>query len=144
MMLERSRPKSKKKKKYRSEASIPIVDNPRTEDLGGKAGKTHYTVQVGEVANLYKTSKHCHRALPNKHKKILQIDLHGLTKDEALQTLDERLPIWYEKAMSGLYPFVIPIEIICGGGNQILSEVVENWIKCNSCVCNIPKGMMRI
>ena len=83
MMLERSRPKSKKKKKYRSEASIPIVDNPRTEDLGGKAGKTHYTVQVGEVANLYKTSKHCHRALPNKHKKILQIVLHGLTKDEA-------------------------------------------------------------
>ena len=90
---------------------------------------------MGEVSNLYKTSKH------HKDKKChtqVKIDLHGLTKQESFKSLDESLPIWYERAMSGSYPFVIQVEITCGAGRQVLSEVVEQWIKCNDQVANAP------
>jgi hypothetical protein len=34
---------------------------------------------------------------------------------------------------------VIPAVIICGGGNQILSEAVDQWIKTNVYVAKAPK-----
>lgn len=41
--------------------------------------------------------------------------------------------------MKGEYPWVITVDIICGGGNQILSETVETWIKSKTNVANAPK-----
>ena len=71
----------------------------------------------------------------------IMIDLHGLTKDEALNKLDNNLPKWVDTAMKGEHPFVIPLKIVCGGGNQILSEAVESWIKQNDQVSNAPKNL---
>ena len=71
----------------------------------------------------------------------IMIDLHGLTAEEAVYRLDKHLPSWIEIAMKGTYPFVIPVKIVCGGGSQILAEVVENWIKQNDNVANAPKNM---
>ena len=66
----------------------------------------------------------------------MQISTH-----EALHRLDEGLPAWIDTAMRSDYPFVIPVDIICGGGSQILSEVVETWIRKNRQVANRPKSV---
>ena len=89
------------------------------DDIGqttgtGKAGKVSYPVHVGKKANLYKTSKS-----PNTTPLI--VDLHGCTSDEAFAKLDSSLPQWMETAMKDEYPWVVPVDIICGGGSQILS-----------------------
>jgi hypothetical protein len=44
-----------------------------------------------------------------------------------------------DAAMKGEYPWVIPAVIVCGGGNQILSETVEAWIREKKNVANAPK-----
>lgn len=144
--LERTKPKSKRiniKNNLAASTTKPI-DNPPSEGLGGKAGKTHYAIHVGEVSNLYKSSKK--RSKQRKHKtrrnitnENITIDLHGLTSVEAESKLNESLPVWVKIAMHGSYPFVTRVNIICGGGAQILSEVVENWIKQNEKVSNAPK-----
>jgi len=143
LVLERSKPKVKSKKNK----ALPLqpieqhTNNPPSDGLGGKAGKTHYTIQVGEISNLYKTSKRQRRSTSSStDQKVLKLDLHGLTKYEALKTLDESLPRWHNMAMAGSYPFVIPLDIVCGGGSQVLSEVVETWIKSNDHVANAPKS----
>ncbi|KAL7542962.1 hypothetical protein ACHAWF_007288 [Thalassiosira exigua] len=41
--------------------------------------------------------------------------------------------------MQGSYPFVRLATIICGGGNQILSGTVQEWIKSSNRVSNAPK-----
>lgn len=142
LVLERSKPKSKKKKKKVKEPlqsiSQPVNYTPSSIGLGGKAGKTHYTIQVGEVSNLYKTSKR-RRSSRSPPTNQLKIDLHGLTRQESIKSLDDSLPIWQERAMSGSYPFVVPVEIVCGGGSQVLSEVVEQWIRNNDQVANAPQ-----
>ena len=71
------------------------------------------------------------------------VDLHGYTKESALRLLDDSLAGWVEVEMKDSYPFVIPIDIICGGGSQTLSEVVRNWIRTNRQVANRPKGLAR-
>ena len=38
-------------------------------------------------------------------------------------------------------PFVIAVDIVCGGGNQVLSELVAQFIRDNSQVANRPKGI---
>lgn len=146
MNLERTKPKSKRVN-IKSNVAISTtkpIDNPPSEGLGGKAGKTHYAIHVGEVSNLYKSSKK--RSKQRKHKtrrnitnENISIDLHGLTSVEAESKLNESLPVWVKVAMHGSYPFVTRVNIICGGGAQILSEVVENWIKRNEKVSNAPK-----
>ena len=109
------------------------VLNLLTEDyLGGKAGKIAYPILVGEVSNLYKTSKSSARPM--------SIDLHGLPKDEAVEKLDESLSVWVDTAIRGEYPFVIPVDIVCGGGSQILSGAVKDWIRRNCLVANRPKS----
>jgi len=140
MNLERTKPKQKK---IQSKANKPVevVDNPVGDDqLLGKAGKTQFIIQVGEVSNLYKTTKHSSGGRGRRQDDIM-IDLHGLTADEAVYRLDKHLPDWIEIVMKGTYPFVIPVKIVCGGGSQILAEVVENWIKQNDHVANAPKNM---
>ncbi|KAL7540296.1 hypothetical protein ACHAXR_010011 [Thalassiosira sp. AJA248-18] len=42
--------------------------------------------------------------------------------------------------MRGEYPWVIPVDIVCGGGSQILSEAVKAWIRNNRQVANRPKN----
>jgi len=121
---------------------VEVVDNRLGDDqlLGGKAGKTQFIIQVGEVSNLYKTTKPSSASRGRRQDDIM-IDLHGLTADEAVYRLDKHLPTWIETAMKGTYPFVIPVKIVCGGGSQILAEVVENWIKQNDNVANAPRNM---
>ena len=137
--LERTKPKQRS---IQSKiAASEVVDNPLGDDqLGGKAGKTQFIIQVGEVSNLYKTTKHSSAGRGRRQDDIM-IDLHGLTAEEAVYRLDKHLPSWIEIAMKGTYPFVIPVKIVCGGGSQILAEVVENWIRQNDHVANAPKNM---
>lgn len=143
--LERTKPKSKRMRvKMGSAPHVEPVDNPPMEGLGGKAGKTHYPIQIGEVNNLYKSAKRSKRRKQKSRKKAKQnenisLDLHGMTADEARTKLDESLSKWIDIAMHGSYPFVIRVNVICGGGSQILSEVVETWIRMNDKVANAPK-----
>ena len=140
--LKRTKPKQKKKQS-KAETVVESVRFPTSGDLGGKPGKSQFIILVGEVSNLYKTIKP--KAKGNGSKKSsskdITIDLHGMTKDEAMNKLNECLPEWIQIAMKGLYPWVIPVKIICGGGNQILSELVEGWIKDNDKVANAPKNL---
>ena len=130
-------PKVKRSKK-KLPVAIPMpLSNPGGIGLGGKAGVPFYNVHVGEPENLYKVTK------PLQGGKSMSIDLHGLTKDEAIKELDECLPKWVDAAQRGEYPWVIPAVIICGGGNQILSETVEQWIKCNENVAKAPQNRFR-
>ena len=48
---------------------------------------------------------------------------------------------WVDTAMKGGHPLVIPVDIICGGGSQILAVTVEKCIKENKSVANAPKSM---
>ena len=142
MNLERTKPKQKRMQSKTTEPVV-VVDNPLSDDqlLGGKAGKTQFIIQVGEVSNLYKTTKSSSSSGRGRRQDDTLIDLHGLTAEEAVYRLDKHLPDWIETAMKGTYPFVIPVKIVCGGGSQILAEVVENWIKQNDNVANAPKNM---
>ena len=115
------------------------------DGIGGKAGKTSFVVQVGEVNNLYKSSKlliHHGNALKELRPIVVDLHLHGLTRDQALSKLDECLPEWTDIAMKGIYPFVQPAVIVCGGGNQILSESIEHWIRQNDKVSKAPKNLL--
>jgi len=138
--LERTKPKQRTSPS-KATKPVEVVDNLIGDgQLGGKAGKTQFIIQVGEVSNLYKTTKPSSAGRGRRQDDIM-IDLHGLTAEEAVYRLDKHLPDWIETAMKGTYPFVIPVKIVCGGGSQILAEVVENWIKQNDHVANAPKNM---
>ena len=139
--LERTKPKQRTSPSKTTEP-VEVVDNPLDDgQLGGKAGKTQFIIQVGEVSNLYKTTKTSSADRGRRNDDNTLIDLHGLSAEEAVYRLDENLPNWIETAMKGTYPFVIPVKIVCGGGSQILAEVVENWIKQNDHVAKAPKNM---
>lgn len=136
--IERTLPKKRSSKKKSKAAVAPIL-NSSTIGIEGKAGKSHFAVQVGESCNLYKTTKR--PAMSPKQQQPIIADLHGLTKEEALCKLDSSLPQWIDIAMKGSYPFVIPVNIVCGCGSQVLSEVVENWVRQNASVANAPKRL---
>ena len=141
LALERKSPKLRRSStdKNRETSPTSAVFNPNTFGLGGKAGKTSYTVNVGQIENLYISSKRnsiCCKTSPKRD----FIDLHGCTRDQALQRLDAALTDWVKTAMEGEYPWVMPVDIICGGGSQILSETVEGWIKDKKNVANAPKS----
>ena len=144
MMTKKSAPKIRRtspKKKAKPEISDPTLP-PGDAQLGGKAGKHCYPILVGDVDNLYKTSKASRKSSKSysgKHP-ITTLDLHGLSQYEALKKLDVSLPVWVANAMKGESPWVIPVDIICGGGGQVLSEVVKEWIRNNSQVANRPKN----
>ncbi|KAL7527013.1 hypothetical protein ACHAXR_004211 [Thalassiosira sp. AJA248-18] len=142
LVIFRSQPKTKSKRPRtpKSEPSVSsIVDSHFKED--GKAGKSHYTIHVGEVQNLYKTTKPnaMLASHPSASAPLETLDLHGCTREEALIKLDESLKVWVDAAMRGSYPFVQSAVIVCGCGNQILSEVTSNWIRSNHNVSNAPK-----
>ena len=104
--LERKPPKLKVKSTRKNKKSKAVVVNDILPNLGigGKAGKPYFMVQVGDVENLYNTKKHCrlHHSVADT-----MIDLHGYTKNEALNTLDENLLGWVKSTMEGNYPWVI-------------------------------------
>jgi DNA-nicking Smr family endonuclease len=137
LSIECDQPKVKKgslsSKRHKSPVAIQPINNPNMDGTGGKAGVPFHVVHVGEVQNLYKTGQALQGQRP------ISIDLHGHTQEEALTKLNESLPQWMETAMKGAYPFVIPVCIISGCGNQIISETVEQWIRQNDNVSNAPK-----
>ena len=124
-------------------SSDVVVDHSKLpgSEIGGKAGKSHFVVQVGEVQNLYKTTKASSTSsLIVSQGGVPTLDLHGCTKEDAIVKLNESLEVWFEIAMKGSYPFVITAVIICGCGSQVLSETVQDWIKSTSRVRNAPKN----
>ena len=136
--LEKSAPKAKYSQANRKKVSEDSSVNDIKEDcLGGKAGRVIYPVLVGESASLYKTTKTKKYA-----QRVLLLDLHGCSKDEALSELNVSLPGWIDIAMKGDDPWVIPVDILCGGGSQTLSGVVRNWIRSQYQVANRPKGYL--
>mmetsp|Transcript_3777 Transcript_3777/g.8346 ORF Transcript_3777/g.8346 Transcript_3777/m.8346 type:complete len:533 (-) Transcript_3777:78-1676(-) len=147
LVIERNQPKKKSKRPRtpKNKTALPsVVNNPSIEGLGGKAGKSHYYIHVGEVQNLYKTTKPSAAASQCSSSSAQStLDMHGCTREEALKKLDESLEFWNDAAMKGSYPFVQPAVIVCGCGNQILSEVVENWIHEKKNVANAPKAQSR-
>jgi len=115
------------------------VFNPPTEGLEGKAGRVVYPVIVGNSEHLYKSSKKSAKSL--RCQIIRDFDLHGCTVDDGIAKLNAELSAWTDAAMKE-ESFTIPVDIVCGGGNQILSEVVEQWIRKNRQVANRPKGFI--
>jgi hypothetical protein len=141
LVIQRSQPKMRSKFcNSKSVTPLPrsFVNNPCTQDLGGKAGKSHFVINVGEVENLYKTTKLSVQS-SHSHCSTSTLDLHGCTRDEALLKLGQSLNGWIDVAMQGCYPFMMQAVIVCGCGNQILRETVQEWIKSSSNVSNAPK-----
>ena len=87
------------------------------------------------------TRTHSPRTIKTNQNKMWQI-CHLTTnhvKDEALEKINTSLSEWIDVAMTGEAPWVIHVDIICGGGNQVLSETVAQWINGNPKVPNRPK-----
>jgi DNA-nicking Smr family endonuclease len=137
MNLLKQQPKTKTHSKRITPPPSFSEFNHASNGLGGKAGKTRFVVNVGEVSNLYKSSKSL-----NQPTAVSTIDLHGCTREEAVSRLNEGLKEWNERAMLGTYPFIHSVSIVCGGGSQILSETVEKWIGEKKNVSNAPKRSM--
>lgn len=106
-----------------------------TLDGGGKAGNIRYPILVGESTNLYKAHQ-----LLSRGKGTITLDLHGCTRDKAQCILRESFQEWIDIAMRGEYPFVIAVDIICGSGKQVISELVAQFIRDNYQVANRPRG----
>ena len=112
------------------------------EGFGGKARESFFVIQVGEVENLYKTTKSTLSLASSSRQSqscVPTLDLHGCTREEAIVRLNESLKVWVDTAMRGYDPFVITVLIICGCGSQVLMETVREWIKSTSQVRNAPK-----
>eukprot|EP00956_Cyclotella_meneghiniana_P009254 scaffold12701_cov40-Cyclotella_meneghiniana.AAC.3 len=137
LSLERTQPKDKAKTSNQAPANLDQVEcRPDSVGVGSKAGKGCFFVNVGEANNLYKTSKHSKLIRSNS---AICLDLHKLTKEQALAALNDSLPTWIETANSGMYPFVIRVRIACSKGSQTLSEVVMQWINSQQQVAHAPK-----
>ena len=95
MNLACSLPKDKTcKKKAHLGAIEQLSFNPSNMGIGGKAGVPLYVVLVGAPKNLSKVTR-----LLDRTKVTVTIDLHGLTRDEALVELDAKPPEWIDVAM---------------------------------------------
>jgi hypothetical protein len=124
--IERQPPKSKNKggRKCTKEEPIDLDALPRS-GVGGRAGRHHFVVQVGEVQNLYKTTKSSALTPRQSRSSVHTLDLHGSTREEAIARLNESLEEWVDIAMKGYDPFVITAVIVCGCGTRVLSETVQ-------------------
>ena len=138
--LERSEPKVRSTRKKVPMQSM--ANQLPSEGLEDKAVTSQFVVNVGEVSNLYKSTKPSKKKQQGNGSNNISIDLHGTSRDVALQTLDEQLPKWIDIAMHGEYPFVVRVSIVVGKGSQTLSEAVEGWIRENERVANVPKHML--
>ena len=140
--LQKAPPKVKKsiKAPKKSDTHLLMTISSNVPLISGKAGKSVYPVLVGEVANLYKSSKKKFRSLSSSQTQTITLDLHACSRYKALGVLRKHLPKWIDTAMKGDHPFVIPVDIVCGGGNQILSELVAQFIRDNPQIANRPRG----
>jgi DNA-nicking Smr family endonuclease len=139
LTLERTRPKERRGLKVSSDDKENISNFSCTNEVSAKAGKAVLPIVVGQESNLYKSFKPSHRR-NSQPLETISLDLHGMSEDEAEQALKKSLPKWIKLAMKGGDPWVIPVDIICGGGNQNLREVVGDWIKREKQVGNRPKN----
>jgi hypothetical protein len=131
----------KMKNSIKKSSDVAVGHTLPGPEIGGKAGKSHFVIQVGEVQNLYKSTKASSTSsLIVSQGGVPTLDLHGCTKEDAIVKLNESLEVWFEIAMTGSYPFVITAVIVCGCGSQVLSETVQDWIKSTSRVRNAPKN----
>ncbi|KAL3799683.1 hypothetical protein ACHAWO_002867 [Cyclotella atomus] len=108
-----------------------------SDEGGKKAGKTVYHVLVGQPDSLYVSSKKKSAAQCAEH---FSIDLHGCSKNRAVELLDSAVQTWIDSAMTGNHPWVVRVDIIWGGGAQILGDTVEQWIKEQKNVAHRPKS----
>jgi DNA-nicking Smr family endonuclease len=99
--------------------------------LEGKAGKKCFPVLIGHEEYLYKSSK----ASKLSQVPPRSLDLHGCSRDEAIVKLSISLSKWLDAAMNE-HPYTLPVNIITGGGCQIISDTVEHWIRENRNVAN--------
>lgn len=141
LSLERTEKKkcSSSKRKARDNKAPETISNIDGVGLGGKAGKVFYLIRVGEKQNLYKSKKPTSKSLQSAQDRgriHFEIDLHGYSRDEGRSVLDEKLTEWMLYAMEGDAPWVVKVKIVCGGGAQLLAEMVESWIQAHTNVAN--------
>jgi DNA-nicking Smr family endonuclease len=123
LAIKKSAPKQKsscKVKKQVDESEV-VYHNTSCES---KAGKTFFPVLIGHEEYLYKSSK----ASKLSQVSPLSLDLHGCTRDEALFKLSSSLPDWLDAAVKE-HPYTLPVNIIAGGGSQIVADAVQHWIR---------------
>jgi hypothetical protein len=137
MAIQKCPPKARQNPKVTVPNDIPDLNLFHGRELKGKAVKSMYPVLIGDPDQLYcSRKKYFHTG-----KSVRIIDLHGYSCKEAIQVLDNYLPKLIERAMTS-FPWVLPVDIVCGCGNQVLSEIVEQWIKRNNRVANRPKSYL--
>lgn len=127
LALDKCPPKQRDGSIKKHQVASEPVNHHCTSDLGGKAGRTFFPVLVGPEEFLYKSSKSSQQG----HSSPQKIDLHGYSKVEALQQLDAALPDWMDAAMKSEYPWTVRVDIITGGGSQIVADSVDQWIRRN-------------
>lgn len=124
LAIKKSSPKQKLTKSRPNTTSLEPVSHCWFPENEARAGKTFFTVLIGHEEFLYKSSK----STKHSQSSPRTIDLHGCTKEEALQKLNNCMSHWMEEAMKG-HPWTLSVNIICGGGCQIISSAVEQWIR---------------
>jgi DNA-nicking Smr family endonuclease len=102
------------------------VHHSCSPEVERKAGKTTYHIVVGSEEFLYKSSKSSRQIKTP----LFGLDLHGCTREEAMLQLNDSLPNWINEAMKE-HPSTVRVDIITGGGHQIL-----HWIRENKQVAN--------
>ena len=75
-----------------------------------------------------------------KISQVATLDLHGCSGGEAEEMHCKSLREWIDEAMKGEYPFVISVNIVCGGGSHVLSDLVARFIRDTPQVANRPKS----
>ena len=122
LALKQTPPKSKSVSPHaRARAKEPSIDmsDISSFSLDNKAIKTRFNIVAGEVSNLYKSTKPSKKMKAQAQVESITIDLHGYTKEAAVEKLNASLPSWIDAAMHGDFPFVVPVTIICGAGGQV-------------------------
>ena len=131
LSLQRTRPKVRSSDTKSHPFKGPsFIDNPCSHGCGGKAGKAYFHIHVGAVENLYKTRSLSCGSLHGSN--MITADLHGMTSNEALSYLDERLGEWIDMAMRGDYPWVLPGMVVFqlfGHGNleSCPNVAIHHW-----------------
>eukprot|EP00578_Thalassiosira_sp_NH16_P006686 CAMPEP_0181111228 /NCGR_PEP_ID=MMETSP1071-20121207/19159_1 /TAXON_ID=35127 /ORGANISM="Thalassiosira sp., Strain NH16" /LENGTH=436 /DNA_ID=CAMNT_0023195099 /DNA_START=1396 /DNA_END=2707 /DNA_ORIENTATION=+ len=103
LVLKNMRPKDKDKSALRKRDSSGIKLDLPPEGVGGKAGKVLFPLLVGEVENLYVSTKKGNK----QNLRTLSVDLHGCSGEDAIKMLDRKLASWVNTAHMGVHPFLI-------------------------------------
>eukprot|EP00956_Cyclotella_meneghiniana_P001856 scaffold2028_cov74-Cyclotella_meneghiniana.AAC.16 len=129
LAIKKCNPKTRQKT---NKILTPTSHNISTESTAGKPGRVYFPITVGDHNYLYRSSKEEKLAHPKTRQTV---DLHGCTKSQAIEKLNKSLPKWIEFANRS-HPYTVNVDVICGGGKQLLSEAVEQWIRESRHVAN--------